>query len=95
VIPFPVLPEYRFNDFLFRLQSRHDCGIDGIPGNQVDVNPFPRLPRTIHALAGLVIVAQAVAERVVNAVSRPGEIDPFPAGFDLHAENVRLTRLPF
>ena len=95
MIPFPVLPEYRFDDFFLLLQSRHDYGINGAFGDQVHVNPFPRLPRTIQPLAGLVVIPQARADRIVDAVSRPREVDPFPAGFDLDAQDVGLAGLPF
>ena len=96
-------------DGLFRLTPFHD-GRDDIPpgvqrgvdllvdsifGYEMVVGDLALLPGAVDAGQRLVIVTEREAQRVVDAVARPGEIHASPAGLDLHGDHLMMPRLPF
>src|SRR5690606_23137004 len=62
--------------------------------DEVVVEDWALLARSVDPCEALLVLAEREPERVVDGDPRAGEIDADPARLDLDCENARLTVLP-
>src|SRR5690606_25181390 len=86
------LIDERLHHVLLILEQPVHPLIDRAVSNQMVITYAPGLAGPIHPAAALVVVAQAKAEAVINAVTRPAQIDTGFTRSDLYCDHTgRLT----